>query len=100
MKIYCVYVCAIPSWEKTVGSRVWGWFSTFEKAEDIILNNRADVFECSYDYACVEEVKEGFVSAHKVMQWYKAVYKDGLPPVISKCDTPEDFKNTVNFSMG
>lgn len=72
MKIYTVYVISLLddgtdySYGVSIkgipykhGDRTWGWFGDFERAEDVVLNNRTDIFEYLYNYACIEEVGEG-----------------------------------------
>src|SRR4051812_3822448 len=76
-----------------LGSRTWGWYEKFEDAEEVILKNLTDIFEYSYNYACIEEVPEGILTIAKVVQWYKADFNvtqiDSQPyPEVSKCDPP------------
>lgn len=89
-----------------LGDRTWGWYETFEEAEEAILNNYGDLFECSYNYACIEEVPPGVMVVAKVKQWYKATFDETKMeiehhyPEITKCEPPPYACSTVNFSMG
>jgi len=91
--------------EYRVDGRTWGWFSKFEDAEDVVLNNITDIFEYSYNYACIEEVVEGMGLENIVKQWYHAIYdvdkiNEGPYPEVVKCDPPKWADGIVNFSMG
>jgi hypothetical protein len=90
---------------KTLGDRVWGWQEKFEDAEEVILNNITDIFEYTYNYACIEEVEQGPIASCVVKQWYKAIFdvtkmETGPYPEVIKCDPPIWAKNQCNFSMG
>lgn len=88
-----------------LGDRVWGWFSSFEAAEDIVLNNRTDIFEFMYNFACIEEVEEGILNHNEVKQWYRATFDaakidTGPYPEVTKCEVPKLFKRICNLTMG
>lgn len=117
-KIYTIYVVcltedgtdykygtSIKGNKYKLGDHICGWYKNFEDAENIVLNNLTDIFECMYNFACVEEIPEGVNSYSVVKQWYKATFNEdkidtGHYPEVSKCDTPEVFKQIINFSMG
>lgn len=118
-KIYTIYVVcltddgmnykygtSIKGNKYKYGDRVWAWYQKFEDAEDVVLNNKTDIFECLYNYACIEKVEEGIFARSKVIQWYKAIFdkskiETGPYPEVIKCeDEPEVFKNTTNLTIG
>src|SRR5688572_30134097 len=111
-KIYVVYVVALND-EGTdraygtsvngnkykLGDRTWGWFPTFEEAEEAILNNHTDIFECLYNYACVEEVPCGILTINEIKQWYKAIFDTSKEPYpqVKKSDPPPWAQHFFNF---
>jgi len=93
--------------------RLWGLYSSFELAEDAILNNRGDLFEYYYNLGLIEEVTvlgndTQYISTFpKNRWWYLAEYEKNLngpfglsEPKISKIDCPDFFKNIFNFWVG
>ena len=62
-------------------SRALGWFPKFEEADKEVRANACDIYECSYDYAVIEEVPPGYYpmasinnkdsSRGTVLHWYK-----------------------------
>jgi hypothetical protein len=84
------------------GDRCWGWLPTFEEAEDTVLENVGDIFECYYDYAVIEECLPGWYHSHKQMGWYKAIFdtsKKPYPQVI-KIERPKEYDGVFNFGVG
>ncbi len=85
--------------------RCWGWYSDPVKAEADILVNATDMFECGYyDYAVIEEVKEGLCQFPVATQWFFADYEKAteelchLPqPEVSKIEPPEWSKGLVGW---
>lgn len=110
-KIYVIWVVQLNEEGLNINrhtiQRTWGWFSKFEDAEDIVLNNKGDIFEFYYNYACIEEVEEGLYTSHKVIGWYQANYIDSDKNVfkmelenVEKVEAPKYANGMANFSMG
>lgn len=51
--------------------RTWGFYSNAEDAIDALHNNEADMHECFYDYAIIEEYNEGICNDTSCYQWFK-----------------------------
>jgi len=64
-----------PSQEKyfTIKNRrTWGWFTSFKKAEQSVLENWGDIFEGEFGWAVIEKVEEGTVINVPTKEtWYK-----------------------------
>lgn len=87
---------------KNEDTRCVGYFKTFEKAEDIVLYNACDIWESCYDYAVIENIKEGLYQYDFHPTWYK--YHKLLGGYI-KCERPEKINskgsiNTVGYAIG
>lgn len=87
------------------GNRTWGWYETFEEAERAVLENHTDIFECTYDYAVIEEVGPGVMALGEVRQWYRADFKNRNPPgghspTVTRCDPPAFAEGTCNLCIG
>lgn len=94
--------------------RLWCLYSTFEQAEEAMLNNHGDLFEFSYNLGLIEEVyvigsgdDASLTYQGEKRWWYHAEYakNDQAPfgmdgPVIKKIDCPQFFENTCNFWVG
>ena len=80
-----------------------GFSFDLKDLEETVLTNDADIFECYFDYAVIEEVPIECLSCYipaKTIQWYKAVYDKNhpnKPRKIVKCDVPEWAKTTFNW---
>lgn len=87
--------------------RCWGWYSNLDDAKAVVLSNATDMFECHfYDYAVIEEYKEGICQIVKNEWWFYADYEKadrsgGLPmPVVTEVPKPACFEHVVHFGMG
>jgi hypothetical protein len=77
-----------------IDSRTCGWFFKFENAEETIFKNYYDIHEECYNYAIIEECKEGLFGSldEKLEHWYK--WKDGRYKSAQK---PKEYKGIVDF---
>jgi hypothetical protein len=63
----CIYLITVfdkcepdERWGYNIGdTRSVGWRPTFEMAEDTVKDNMCDIWECCYDYACIEQLNHG-----------------------------------------
>lgn len=79
-------------------TRCVGYFSTFEKAEEIILDNVGDIWETCYDYAVIENIEEGLYQYDHDAVWYKW---DDLNEKYEKIkEIPEQYKKLIGFAIG
>jgi len=64
--------------------------------------NHLDIYECGeYNYALIEEVKEGLYNTGKHQElWYTVECIDSLNYKVEYVEKPEFFKMIRNFSMG
>jgi hypothetical protein len=75
----------------TSGQRCVGWFPTFEDAEEAVLGNMGDIYECgSYRYAQIEPVTAGMYGSEP---WDRVWYEwsdgtDGERPGYRKTEIP------------
>jgi len=91
--------------ERIKSSRTWGWFSKLADAEEVVLENLTDIFECLYNYAVIEEVPEYICFDSRKEFWYEADFdqrQQNRPnsPTIKQADKPEFLKNIVCFGIG
>lgn len=94
MKIYTVTGL---STDDEIGSRVFGWYSELEYADEAVLDNTCDIHECAYDYVVVEKISEGvFVCAHEEW-WYRW---DELNKKYVRTTKPEAWINQISFGIG
>lgn len=70
-------------------TRCVGYFKTFEEAEQAVIKNACDIWETCYDYAVIENIKEGLYQYDFHPTWYK-YYKPTSGYI--KCEQP-DFVN-------
>ena len=95
-------------------SRLWFFFANFEDAEKCVLENQSDIFEYYYNIALIEEhyvhdpndPAPPEIGVIAKQWWYEAQYPtdektgESLPLIISKIETPQIFRNIVNFWAG
>jgi hypothetical protein len=88
-------------------SRQFGWFPTFELADEYVKNNRGDIYENRYKYVVIEEVGPGIHPMVKNEYWYEVCYTkykilfDSCSiPFFEIIDKPKVFENTFNFGIG
>jgi len=84
------FVTTIDS--KDGDTRCVGYYSTFEKANEAVLDNACDIWETCYDYAVIENIPEGLYQYDFKPIWYKwndieEIYEkiDERPTCIDKC---------------
>jgi len=78
--------------------RCVGWFPNKEDATEVIVENHGDINECGYyPYALIESVKPGLYNCDREEIWFK--WDDDKNQYI-KCDKPDNFKNSICYSMG
>lgn len=81
-------------------TRVWGWYPTFDEANQAVRKNFGDMFECGYyQMALIEKMNAGCVAMCEQEWWYKASYKEGKTKV-TRTKKPKQFEGIVHFSMG
>lgn len=87
---------------KTENPRTIGWFETREEAEDLILRNAGDMFECGFhNTAVIEEISSGVYAIAQQISWYHATYTAGVnDPDVVRIEQPDWAKHICNFSMG
>ena len=52
-------------------SSVVGFYTSFLDAHEALTNNRTDLHETCYDYACIEKVEEGLARPGELVGWYR-----------------------------
>ncbi len=83
--------------ENLINSRCVGYFKNFKDAEDVIINNIADLNETIYNYAIIENIPEGLYKYDQNAKWYKF---DELNETYESCNIPDGFKHIVGLSIG
>ena len=79
-------------------TRCVGYFSTFKKAEEIILDNACDIWETCYDYAVIENIEEGLYQYDHDAVWYK--WNDLNEKYEKIEEKPEQYKKLIGFAIG
>ena len=78
--------------------RCVGYYSTFEKAEEAVLDNACDIWETCYDYCVIENVEEGLYQYDQNPVWYKW---DDLNEEYKRIEeVPEEYKKQIGFGIG
>lgn len=77
--------------------RCVGYVDTYEKAEQIIINNEYDINETIYQYAIIENIPMGLYQYDEHPQWFK--WND-LLEIYEKCESPKFLKNWIGFGIG
>lgn len=96
-------ITMLRSGESPYKPRCVGYFLTFQAAENNVLVNRGDMFECGYyNYAIIEEVCEGIypISCIDHRWFYKFVFSYEGEDAITPCSDPEFAKAIYCFSIG
>ena len=79
-------------------SRCWGFFDDFERAEQAVIDNETDIYECEYTYAVLEEQLMGTIAMGTgKMFWYKY---DRDTEKYEKIDPPEWSSGVVHWGIG
>lgn len=73
------------------------WWPTLEATQDVILENKGDIFECLYNYAVIEQVESGHLQANLdgfPTWWYLADWDHrrgdcGNSPTCTPIERPE-----------
>lgn len=86
--------------------RTWGFYFTFEEAEQAVLGNYTDLFEMNYyDGAVIEAFQNGVGNVGDIKAWYRAVYNDPTSndPVVTRLpegELPVWAKQMANITLG
>ena len=103
MEDKCIYVITtfehLP-WgpDKSLGcSRTPGYYFTFEAAEDAVKNNKCDIWERCYDYACITKVFPGFYTYTLEDSYYRFnIITEKYEPI----ETPDELKRSIICEIG
>lgn len=84
-----------PQWSR---QRCWGFFDDFNEAEQAVLSNDGDIYECEYEYVVLEEHHMGTMALGTGnMSWYK--YNHSTEKY-EKIDAPEWSHGLVHWGIG
>ena len=79
------------------GVRCWGFYTTFEEADEVLRNNYTDLWEYSYTYGIIEEYYAG-ISGYNFERWlYKYDRESGKYYPIG---IPKELKHYASFAIG
>ena len=85
---------ALP--KRVVRNRSVGWFPTLDRAEEVVMNNEGDIYECGYyNYCVIEKVSPGLYPDVSREEWFE--WKNGGYTLIPK---PDWLKDSLNFGIG
>ena len=90
------FISTIDSKDNT--TRCVGYFTTFDRAEEAVLDNACDIWETCYDYAVIENLGEGLYQYDQNAVWYK--WDDINEEYVKIEGRPEQYRNQVGFSIG
>lgn len=97
--IYTIFTCEKleDSFPDNYGaSCVPGWYADLDECRKAVINNRDDIWECCYDYACIEKIDEGLYNVDSWCEWYHYDIKTGKYELIKR---PEFDKYFIGRSM-
>jgi len=96
-----IFTITVFNWQKGCeipDHRTWGWFPTFEEAEEYTKSGPNIMFKNdTYHWALIEEVPEGVISIAENRTWYVKVVGEEQALQISD---PDWANGVINFSMG
>lgn len=75
-------------------SRCFGYYETFEEADQRVRQNAMDIHECLYDLAVIEKIDPGIHSIPDNGIWYKYVGNDTWEPT----EKPALLKQFINMA--
>jgi hypothetical protein len=86
---------------RTKSHRTVGFFFDIKKAENAILNNAGDMFECDFNYAMIEKLNEGIYPHSEVIKCYKAERNAINYDIELICECENPYSDQIcNFSIG
>ena len=98
MEIYTITTIQERKLPKPMDTRCVGYCTTFQEAEDEVLNNSMDIHEDSYKYAVIEEVAPGIYNFLRKEVWYE--WDDSVNSYKKLEQKPEQFKHIVCWGIG
>lgn len=85
------------TWNKR-SSRCWGYASTFEEAEQRVLENYTDIHECTDQWVVIEEyVMDVLALSTGKFQWY---HWNKDKQSYERCREPDWAKQVCNWGIG
>lgn len=81
-------------------TRCVGFYYDMESAEEAVIENRCDIFECLYDYAVIEQTPQGVygTSSSEYKRWFYKYDHDNNKYV--PIEEPECVKHIYGFGIG
>ena len=67
-----------------------GYYQDFDYAKDTLVTNQLDINETIYNYAMIEEIRNGLYADNVRRWWFKFDYEKGI---YEECEAPEQCKN-------
>jgi hypothetical protein len=77
--------------------RTVGWKPSFEDAVEAVIENRCDIFDGCYGYACIEEIEPGLYKEPRNQWFYKY---DAKKDRYKRIDKPEFMRNSYPIAFG
>ena len=78
-------------------TRCWGYYPNWEDANEVVHNNMTDLWEYTYDYAVIEEIKPG-ISSYAYPRWFYKYNQETNK--YNMIEEPEELKHFCNFGVG
>ena len=82
-------------------SRCFGWYPSFEEAQETVENNYSDIHEYSYKYAVIEKMADGMrLGFERPEEWWyewEGSHEDGKYVKINK---PKELKGVIGWGIG
>ena len=101
MEIYTVLMCTKLEEDRSVpvfgSTRLVGFFTDFQWATEVVMENMCDLWEFCYKYAIIEKVKEGLYMAPTERWFFKYDEPSGKYRII---DEPAFLRFYVGLTMG
>ena len=74
-----------------------GYFSSFEDAENVVINNITDLYESCFNYVVIENIPEGLYKTDLNPHWYKY---NSETDKYDKTTEPKFANNYYGFALG
>jgi len=93
-----IYTITTVSDEMFPNCRCVGFYFDLDVAITAVLNNDCDIYEGSYTYCVIEELKQGLYYFPREEFWFKWNVKENNYVLLKK--KPRKFKNIGGFGVG
>jgi hypothetical protein len=95
--IYVITMMRSKDYFEKFQSRVVGFYHEKQNAEEAVLANSLDIYECEFDLSVIEETEPGeyALSTDRWFYTYDPITEKYFP-----IEEPDEFKQVINLGIG